>query len=89
MTNILEFIHAFPDFDSLSKASQKDVLALWQGLGYNRRALALKRLAEDVVSTHGGTLPQDREGAVAVFQVLEKRLLEKSLLLPLTSLLSS
>jgi A/G-specific adenine glycosylase len=55
----LEFIHAYPDFDSLSKASQKDVLALWQGLGYNRRALALKRLAENVVSKHGGTLPQD------------------------------
>ena len=61
MTNILEFIHAFPDFDSLSKASQKDVLALWQGLGYNRRALALKRLAEDVVSMHGGALPRDVE----------------------------
>jgi A/G-specific adenine glycosylase len=57
----LEFISAFPDFDSLSKASQKDVLALWQGLGYNRRALALKRLAEDVVSKHGGTLPRDVE----------------------------
>ena len=57
----LEFIHAFPDFDSLSKAFQKDVLALWQGLGYNRRALALKRLAEDVVSKHGGALPRDVE----------------------------
>jgi A/G-specific adenine glycosylase len=55
----LEFIHVFPDFDSLSKATQKDVLALWQGLGYNRRALALKRLAENVVSMYGGTLPQD------------------------------
>jgi A/G-specific adenine glycosylase len=56
-----EFIHAFPDFDSLSKVSQKDVLALWQGLGYNRRALALKRLAENVVSMHGGALPRDVE----------------------------
>jgi A/G-specific adenine glycosylase len=57
----LEFINAFPDFDSLSKASQKDVLALWQGLGYNRRALALKRLAENVVSMHGGALPRNVE----------------------------
>lgn len=55
----LEFIHAFPDFESLAGASQKDVLALWQGLGYNRRALALKRLAENIVSMHGGALPQD------------------------------
>jgi A/G-specific adenine glycosylase len=37
------------------------VLALWQGLGYNRRALALKRLAEDVVSKYGGELPRDVE----------------------------
>lgn len=57
----LEFIHAYPDFDSLSKASQKDVLALWQGLGYNRRALALKRLAEEVISRYGGELPKDPE----------------------------
>jgi A/G-specific adenine glycosylase len=57
----LEFINAFPDFDTLARASQKDVLALWQGLGYNRRALALKRLAENVVSMHGGTLPHDVE----------------------------
>jgi A/G-specific adenine glycosylase len=57
----LEFINAFPDFDTLARASQKDVLALWQGLGYNRRALALKRLAENVVSMHGGTLPRDVE----------------------------
>ena len=57
----LEFIHAFPDFESLAGASQKDVLALWQGLGYNRRALALKRLAENVVSMHSGTLPRDVE----------------------------
>jgi len=57
----LEFIHAFPDFDTLARATQKDVLAMWQGLGYNRRALALKRLAENVVSMHGGTLPRDVE----------------------------
>ncbi len=62
----LEFIHAYPDFDSLSKASQKDVLALWQGLGYNRRALALKRLAEEVISRYSGELPENPEGLCAL-----------------------
>jgi A/G-specific adenine glycosylase len=57
-----EFINAFPDIESLAGAPQKDVLAIWQGLGYNRRALALKRLAENVVSMHGGALPQDVNG---------------------------
>ena len=55
----LEFIKTFPDFHTLAGASQKDVLVIWQGLGYNRRALALKRLAEDVVKLYGGVLPQD------------------------------
>jgi A/G-specific adenine glycosylase len=54
-----EFINVLPDFDTLARASQKDVLTIWQGLGYNRRALALKRIAENVVSIHGGVLPHD------------------------------
>jgi A/G-specific adenine glycosylase len=55
----LEFLKTFPDFESLSRAPQKDVLVMWQGLGYNRRALAVKKLAEDVVSRYDGRLPND------------------------------
>jgi A/G-specific adenine glycosylase len=51
------FIERFPDFESLAAASLGDVLAAWSGLGYNRRALMLKRAAEKVVSRHGGRLP--------------------------------
>ncbi len=54
-----EFIAAFPGFASLAKAPLKDVLAAWQGMGYNRRALYLKRIAEEVVREHGGILPHD------------------------------
>jgi A/G-specific adenine glycosylase len=50
----------FPDFAALAAARTADVLAAWQGLGYNRRALALKRLAETVVREYGGRLPEDR-----------------------------
>jgi A/G-specific adenine glycosylase len=57
----LEFIKALPDFDALARASQKDVLVMWQGLGYNRRALALKKLAEDIVSQYDGRLPNDAQ----------------------------
>jgi A/G-specific adenine glycosylase len=56
-----EFIKAFPDFNALSRASLKDVLAVWQGLGYNRRALAMKQLAEEVISSYGGEMPKDPE----------------------------
>jgi A/G-specific adenine glycosylase len=42
----------FPDSASLAAAPVRDVLALWSGLGYNRRALTLQRAAL-VVSEHG------------------------------------
>lgn len=54
-----EFIKQFPTFASLAKASVADVLGAWQGLGYNRRALNLKKLAEAVMKHYKGKLPQD------------------------------
>jgi A/G-specific adenine glycosylase len=54
-----EFTEVFPDFDTLAKASLKEVLSVWQGLGYNRRALALKQCAEEVMSRYGGELPKN------------------------------
>jgi A/G-specific adenine glycosylase len=53
-----EFLAAFPTLLHLARASLPDVLLVWRGLGYNRRALALKRCAEDVVKLHDGRLPE-------------------------------
>lgn len=44
-----EFIKRFKTVGALSKASLGEVLRAWQGLGYNRRALYLKRAAEEIV----------------------------------------
>lgn len=55
------FVAALPDFSALAKVDQPDLLSLWQGLGYNRRALFLKRAAEIICSEYGGELPQIRE----------------------------
>ncbi len=54
------FIRRFPDFASLARARTADVLAAWRGLGYNRRALFIKRLAEVVMKDFKGKLPKDR-----------------------------
>ncbi|MBI4127680.1 MAG: A/G-specific adenine glycosylase [Parcubacteria group bacterium] len=54
-----EFIRAFPDFRALSQAPFSHVLRVWQGMGYNRRALALKRIAAIVVGRFHGKLPDD------------------------------
>ncbi len=55
------FVARFPDFSSLARASAADVVREWKGLGYNSRAVRLRRLAEVVVERYGGELPQDRE----------------------------
>jgi len=52
-----QFIDAFPNFDALAKASLREVLELWHGLGYNRRAKALKETANIVVEEFKGELP--------------------------------
>lgn len=57
----LPFLSLFPDFPSLASASLRDIMLAWQGLGYNRRALLLKRLSERVVERHGADLPADRD----------------------------
>lgn len=49
----------FPDFPALAAASEAEVLAAWQGLGYYSRARNLHRAAQQVVSELGGSLPRD------------------------------
>src|SRR5579872_7431259 len=51
------FLQRFPTLRSLAEASTADVIREWQGLGYNRRALNLKRLADVVESEYRGELP--------------------------------
>jgi A/G-specific adenine glycosylase len=53
------FIAAFPDFSSLAGAPLSDILAVWQGMGYNRRAISLQKCALRVVEKYDGALPQD------------------------------
>jgi len=51
------FIQAFPDVWSLARAPLRDIIAAWQGLGYNRRALALQRIAQRLAADFDGRLP--------------------------------
>ena len=55
------FITRFPDFQTLSRAGLKEVLAAWQGLGYNRRAINLKETAEEIISRYSGKVPESTE----------------------------
>ena len=53
------FLERFPNPAALADADEQDVLAMWQGLGYYRRARNLKRAAEAIVEHFGGRTPLD------------------------------
>jgi A/G-specific adenine glycosylase len=56
-----EFLAAFPDISALATAPLREVLLVWQGLGYNRRAIALQETAKKVVLDYNGILPDTPE----------------------------
>lgn len=53
-----EFLRAFPTIEVLAEASLIDVLRVWQGMGYNRRARYLRDAAQKIVSEYNGRIPK-------------------------------
>lgn len=51
------FLEAFPTLETLAAAPTAEVIRLWAGLGYNRRAVNLQRTAQTVLAEHGGVFP--------------------------------
>ena len=56
----LRFMEALPTVRDLAAASEERVLGLWSGLGYYRRARALRAAAGVIVDRHGGAFPRTR-----------------------------
>ncbi len=56
----VQFTERFPTVHMLAQAPLRDVFALWQGLGYNRRAKMLHECAQAVVKEYGGHFPATR-----------------------------
>src|ERR1700742_326053 len=61
-TWLSEFMLRFPTLESLAEAKEEDVLALWSGLGYYRRAHLLHRAAQFVQRELAGKLPRTAHG---------------------------
>ncbi|TSC64244.1 MAG: A/G-specific adenine glycosylase [Parcubacteria group bacterium Gr01-1014_106] len=53
------FLRRFPTVQALARATPRDVLLAWEGMGYNRRALYLLRAAQDIVQRFHGRVPTD------------------------------
>lgn len=60
------FIEAFPTVEELAKADLAEVLQLWSGLGYNRRAKFLHQAAKMIQLNFEGTFPASREELVTL-----------------------
>jgi A/G-specific adenine glycosylase len=54
------FLARLPDVRALAEAAEEEVLALWSGLGYYRRARSLRAAARRLVDDHGGVFPRTR-----------------------------
>lgn len=61
-----QFLSSFPNFASLARAPLREILKVWQGLGYNRRAMALKDIAQMVVKNFQGNLPSSPEALMSL-----------------------
>lgn len=53
-----EFIHDYPTVKELAKVELGDILKLWSGLGYNRRAKYIWQTARKVVEDYDGEFPE-------------------------------
>ncbi|MGD1003915.1 MAG: A/G-specific adenine glycosylase [Methanoregulaceae archaeon] len=56
-----KFISEFPSFSCLAEAPLLKVLTVWQGMGYNRRIIALQKCAQQVIKEFDGHLPSNIE----------------------------
>jgi len=53
------FLSAFPDVRALAEAREQDVLRLWEGLGYYRRARQMHKAARIIAEEHQGNFPRE------------------------------
>lgn len=60
------FMARFPTLEALAPAPEQEILALWQGLGYYRRARNLHAAAKMIVTEFGGRVPRDVESLRAL-----------------------
>ncbi len=55
------WIREWPNWRALARATDRQLLTAWSGLGYNRRSLYLGRMARMIVTEFAGLMPRDPE----------------------------
>lgn len=62
----VQLVQRFPDPAAMADAAPAEVIDLWAGLGYNRRAVNLHRAAVVMVEQHDGEVPDDLDGLLSL-----------------------
>ena len=62
----ISFLKKFPKIKTLASSSRKEVLTLWSGLGYNRRAVALHDAAKILIAEHDSTVPKEKKALLTL-----------------------
>lgn len=61
-----DFIAFYPTVASLAHAETHELLSIWQGMGYNRRALSMRQSAQIIVEKHKGIMPREKSDLIAL-----------------------
>lgn len=56
-----QFLKVFPTVEFLAKAPLSEIIKVWQGMGYNRRARYLRDTAQKIMSDHKGQVPKTKD----------------------------
>ncbi len=62
----LRFIQRFPTVADLAAADETELMRLWEGLGYYRRARFMHQAAKKIVDEHGGSFPEQSADVFAL-----------------------
>jgi len=60
------FLKRFPDVTALAAAEESELLSMWEGLGYYRRARSLHAAARQIVDRHDGKFPENYDDVLAL-----------------------
>ncbi len=60
------FLRQFPTLRDLAKATNREIILAWRGMGYNNRALRLRDCAKVIIDQHKGEFPQTHEELMAL-----------------------
>lgn len=60
------FLDCFPTITDLARATNKEVIVAWKGMGYNSRALRLRDAARSITNHHKGIFPKEYDQLIAI-----------------------